>query len=97
MNYQIGFVDMTNEKPNNMIFKIRGNDKIYQTLQELQQDLGGIIEKHSQETIVIDWKWKYESGDDEESIIDNDKIDTDNSQRLKNYKFKINVVGEEEM
>lgn len=88
---------MTNEKPNNMIFKIRGNDKIYQTLQELQQDLGGIIEKHSQETIVIDWKWKYESGDDEESIIDNDKIDTDNSQRLKNYKFKINVVGEEEM
>ena len=97
MNYQIGFVDMTNEKPNNMTFKIRGNDKIYQTLQELQHDLGGIIEKHSQETIVIDWKWEYESGDDEESIIDNDKIDTDNSQKLKNYKFKINVVGEEEM
>lgn len=88
---------MTNEKPNNMTFKIRGNDKIYQTLQELQQDLGGIIEKHSQETIVIDWKWEYESGDNEASIIDNDKIDTDNSQKLKNYKFKINVVGEEEM
>lgn len=88
---------MTNEKPNNMMFQIRGKDKVYHTLQELQKDLGGMIEKRSQETIVINWKWEYESGDNEESIIYNDKIDTDNSQKLKNYKFKINVVGEEEM
>ncbi len=97
MMYHIGFTDITNEKPNNMIFQIRGNSKQYATLQELQKDLGGAIEKNSKETIIIDWQWAYESGDNAESIMDNDKIDTDNSKKLNNYKFKINVVGEEAM
>ena len=80
-----------------MIFKIRGSNKEYKTLQELQNDLGGIIAKRSEIETIIDWQWAYESGKDENSIIGNDKIDTNNSQNLNNYKFKINVVGEEAM
>lgn len=95
MKYDVDFQDVTNEKPTNMTFSIRGQNKEYSTLQELQKDLSGIIEKRSVKTIVIDWKWNYESGTDEASVTMNDFIDTNEGKNLTSYQFKIVVNGEE--
>lgn len=95
IKYNVEFIDVTNEKPTNMIFSIRGYDKEYSTLQELQRDLHGIIEKRSEKRIIIDWKWNYESYSEQKSIEENDKIDTNEGKNLTSYKFKIIVNGEE--
>ena len=95
MKYRVGFIDLTDEKPNNMIFKIRGSDKIYNSLQQLQADLTGIINAHSKIEIIIDWQWAYETGNIEEIVKENDRLDTNNGKLLKSYKFKMDVIGEE--
>jgi len=95
MNYNIKFEDITNEKPGNMAFKINGSDKIYSTLQELEESLIGSIESRTQKEIVIDWQWVYEAGNSENTIIQNDKFDTNDGKNLDSYKFKIVVTGEE--
>ena len=95
MKYKVNFIDITNEKPNNIIFKIRGKNKAYSSLQKLQNDLDGTIKARSIKEIIIDWQWSYESGNSPEIIKNNDKIDTLNGELLNSYKFKINVIGEE--
>lgn len=95
MNYKINFKDLNHKKPDNMRFKIRGSNQQYSSLQNLENDLKGLIKKHSKKIIIIEWEWPYETGKNKETIMTNDKIDTDNGEKLENYKFKINVIGEE--
>lgn len=95
MKYAIQFQDVTDEKPSNMVFKIQGSDTAYFTLQDLEKELSGIINKKSEKEITIDWKWGYEVGDDETTMIQNDKTDTSDGKNLQSYKFKIIVTGEE--
>lgn len=97
MKYNVNFQDVTNEKPHHMSFKIRGYDKEYSSLQELQKELIGLIKKKSKKTIIIDWMWIYESGDNESAINESDLIDTNEGKILQSYKFKILVNGEEEI
>lgn len=95
MKYAIQFQDVTDEKPSNMVFKIQGSDTAYFTLQDLEKELSGIINKKSEKEITIDWKWGYEVGDDETTMIQNDKTDTNDGKNLQSYRFKIIVTGEE--
>lgn len=95
MNYYIKFKDIVKDKPANMSFKIRGTNKSYSSLQDLEKELTGIIEKKSTEEIIIDWEWKYESGDNEEIVTENDLVDTNDGKNLESYKFQIIVGGEE--
>lgn len=95
MNYYIKFQDVIREKPSNMSFKIRGTEQAYSSLQELEKELTGIIEKKSKAEIIIDWEWLYENGKNEDSILRNDLIDTSEGKNLEKYKFKILVEGEE--
>lgn len=89
MHYSVNFEDITNEKPYNLLFKIKGTDKEYSSLQELETVLKGIVKKQTETKIDIEWRWPYE--------IDNsqDLIDTKDGINLENYKFKINVTGQE--
>ncbi len=92
MKYSINFENITNEKPNNLLFKIKGQEKEYKSLQELEKELIGKAKKHSETEIIIEWYWPYE--------IENDKgtqdiIDTSDGKKLESYRFKINVNGEE--
>ena len=92
MKYSINFENITNEKPNNLLFKIKGHEKEYKSLQELEKELIGKAKKHSETEIIIEWYWPYE--------IENDKgtqdiIDTSDGKKLESYRFKINVNGEE--
>ena len=92
MKYSINFENITNEKPNNLLFKIKGQEKEYKSLQELEKELIGKAKKHSETEIIIEWYWPYE--------IENDKgtqdiIDTSDGKKLESYRFKINVNGED--
>ncbi len=95
MKYKVLFENITNDKTSNMIFKIRGKDDEYSTLQELEKNLIGIIKKRSQQEIIIDWQWAYETGENYNTVIENDKVDTTEGKNLESYKFKILVTGEE--
>lgn len=94
-DYQIKFQDLTNQKPSNMTFKMQNTNTIYGSLQELQRDLQGEIKQKSKKTILIDWQWNYESGEQESTILANDRIDTREGKALESYKFKIIITGEE--
>lgn len=89
MRYSIDFQDITNEKPKNLIFKIKGSAEEYRSLQELEKDLKGIIKKESEKEFVIEWLWPYEID------YSQDIVDTNDGTILNNYKFIINVNGEE--
>lgn len=78
-----------------MTFKIRGTAQSYSSLQELEENLNGVIKKKSKHEIIIDWQWKYESGENEKAILESDKMDTSNGKNLESYNFKIVVTGEE--
>lgn len=89
MHYSVNFEDITKEKPNNLLFKIKGTDKEYSSLQELETILKGIVKKQTETKIDIEWRWPYEID------AEQDFIDTNDGIILENYKFKINVTGQE--
>lgn len=95
MEYKIQFEDLTKGKPTNLNFEIRGENQTYETLQELATSLKGKISKHTKKKIVIDWKWPYETGENQKLITENDKIDTVEAEKLNCYQFKIVVTGKE--
>ena len=89
------FLEETKDKPINLKFKIRGENKIYSNLQELSKNLVGLIKRNSLKVIMIDWEWLYESGESVNLIEKNDFIDTKDGSNIEKYKFKIIVDGEE--
>lgn len=92
MKYSVDFENVTNEKPSNLWFKVKGQEKIYNSLQELEKELIGKAKKHTENEIIIEWYWPYESENNKEN---QDIIDTADGKKLESYKFKIKVNGEE--
>lgn len=89
MKYSVKFEDITNEKPANLKFKIKGTNNEFSTLQELEKYLKGNIAKQTEKEIIIEWQWAYEIDDTQ------DIIDTKDGINLSNYNFRIKVYGEE--
>ena len=48
-------------------------------------------------TMTVNWEWEYETGSDEDEILTNDKIDTQNAQDITNYTFDVVVTGTQVM
>ena len=93
INYNISFSDESN-KPTNLKFIY--NEQEYQSIEELADNLSGIINANDEEktrTLNIGWEWKYETGSDANTIAQNDIIDTENGTSLANYTFNIIVSG----
>lgn len=93
INYAIKFENETN-KPTNLKFEYQ--DKIYNSITELQQVLNGTInadEENKIKEININWKWPYETGTTAQEIATNDKIDTQNAKQIRTYKFDVIVTG----
>lgn len=84
LNYQIKF-QSRNQKPANMKFYIKGQDERFNSLEELEENLKGVIKKYTQKTIYINWEWSYESNNDEQ--------DTNDGNNLKIYNFDIYTIG----
>lgn len=60
--------------------------------------MSGIIYANNTEKVVnlkIEWKWDYESGSTIEEITNNYILDTKDAQTIQDYKFVINVSGEQ--
>ncbi len=60
--------------------------------------MSGIIYANNTEKVVnlkIEWKWDYESSSTIEEITNNDILDTKDAQTIQDYKFVINVSGEQ--
>ena len=80
INYKVKFQNET-DKPQNLKFKYQGKE--YNSISELQDILSGTIaanDKEKTRTLQIEWQWKYETGNNENEIANNDKIDTLNAK-----------------
>ena len=91
--YNITFQEEAN-KPNNLKFIYE--DVEYNSIEELEQNLSGIINANDEDktkTLNIQWKWDYETGSTEEEIKANDTLDTQDAQAIANYTFKVIVTG----
>ena len=86
INYKIIFENL-NEKPQNLVFSIKGSDKEYYNLNELQHELIGILEKNKVKRIEVNWRWTYEN-----NLADNLQ-DTKDGINLDMYKFNIYTVS----
>ena len=83
VKYQVKF-ESKNDKPQNLIFEIEGKDRKYNSLEDMEQDLQGEIEKDKK--ITINWKWQYEENA-EQNIQD-----TKDGEKLLVYNFTIYTV-----
>ncbi len=93
IHYDIKF---TNEstKPTNLKFVY--NYQEYNSISELETVLSGTIQANEEEKIkifTIAWQWPYETGNNENEIANNDKIDTQNAQDIASYTFRVTVSG----
>lgn len=97
IDYKIDFENETN-KPQNLKFIYK--DVEYDSITKLENSLSGTINANDEEktkTLTINWKWDYETGANENEILVNDKIDTQNAQNIVNYGFDVIVSGTQVM
>lgn len=87
MKYKIAFRSI-NEKPENLEFYLENDLRRYKTLEELQGQLNGVIEKGKIKKIKIHWEWKYENN------VEGDIQDTKDGEKIKVYNFEIFTIGE---
>lgn len=85
VKYRIQF-NSTNEKPKNLYFQIRGNDRTYKKLEDMEKDLQGELFRNKR--ITIHWKWEYERNKEE------NKQDTKDGQTIVTYQFTVFAIGE---
>jgi len=93
INYNITFTEEEN-KPENLKFFY--NEKEYNSIKELEEDLSGTINANEEDktrTLNVQWEWSYETGSNEEEIAKNDLIDTKDGQTIQNYNFEVVVTG----
>jgi hypothetical protein len=85
INYQIKF-ESENEKPENLIFRIDGQDRKYKNLEDMEDELKGKITKNK--NIIIYWEWEYEKSEAQ------DLQDTKDGENIKKYNFTIYAIGQ---
>ncbi len=93
IDYTVQFQEKSN-KPQNLKFIYENRE--YNSIKELENILSGNIEAtegNKVRTILIKWKWDYETGKGAEEISANDKIDTKNGKEISNYSFDVIVQG----
>lgn len=86
LKYQIGFISK-NAKPKNLKFYLKENGEKYNTLEELQKELHGKIDKNQTIRIWIYWQWEYEINQEE------NKQDTEDGRNIEKYNFEIYTIG----
>lgn len=93
IQYHVTFEEKS-QKPRNLIFIY--NKSTYANLQDLEVALEGVIDANDETkkiSIPIQWKWEYETGNDEELRETEDREDTEDGKMLQNYNFDIIVTG----
>ena len=88
VRYQLDFKS-ENEKPSNLQFYTIEEGKRYQTLEELGKTLQGILHENETKIIQVQWEWCYEINQE------NNKQDTEDAKKLREYNFTIYVQGKD--
>ncbi len=86
--YEINFLSQ-NKKPKNLVFSIKGDNKRYSKLEDLRDELQGNLNKMETKSIIIQWKWDYDTG------VKEDMQDTKDGTSIKDYHFYIHATGNE--
>ena len=97
IEYNVKFENEMN-KPQNLKFIYNG--VTYDSITDLEDKLTGVINANAENkvtTMTVNWEWEYETGSDEDEILTNDKIDTQNAQDITNYTFDVVVTGTQVM
>ena len=95
IKYQINLKNET-QKPQNLYFKIniKNRDLLESnSIEELEKELQGVIYKNEKVIINFEWYWKFQ---DEDSTVTTDIQDPNDSKKIKQYKFIIQVKGVED-
>lgn len=93
VNYSVKIANEQN-KPNNLKFIYENVE--YATITELAKAITGVINANDQikeKTFKIDWKWNYETGNNDTEIARNDATDTNDSKLIENYTFDVIISG----
>ena len=93
IQYHVAFEEKS-QKPRNLIFIY--DKATYANLQDLEVALEGVIDANDETkkiSIPIQWKWEYETGNDEGLRETEDREDTEDGKMLQNYNFDIIVTG----
>ena len=88
ITYQVCFKDY-GKKPQNLLYKIKGNNEKFESLKDLEPFLRGNLNGKECKNICVEWNWSYESSKE------NDIQDTKDGQIIKEYKFDINIIANE--
>lgn len=90
IDYAVTF-DNCKNKPNNLKFSYE--EISASTLEELENELKGRINLDDERTkiLTINWEWKYETGNNEYEILQNDELDTNDEG--KTFTFDIKITG----
>lgn len=88
LEYKIGFISK-NAKPRNLQFSIGQKGKKYRTLESLQEELKGNINKYQTIKIPVFWEWEYETD------LKGNYEDTKDGENIGKYNFEIYTVGKE--
>lgn len=85
VNYQIKFKNK-NKKPKNLSFQIKGKDRKYEKLEDMEQELKGEI--YQNKVIIINWKWEYHKNTQQ------DLEDTEDGEKIKKFQFSVYAIAE---
>lgn len=85
INYRIKFKSK-NEKPKNLSFQIKGKERKYIRLEDMEPELMG--EMMGNKKITILWEWEYQKDNTQ------DTQDTKDGEKIKQYHFTIYAIGE---
>ena len=88
LKYQIDFKS-ENEKPSNLQFYTVEEEKRYNTLEDLGKTLQGFLYANETKIIQVKWEWCYEINQE------NNKQDTEDAKKLREYNFTIYVQGKD--
>lgn len=93
IDYQVEFENEIN-KPANMNFYYQGNK--VNSIKELETFLKGTIsaqEENKIKIITVEWEWSYVTGNTQQEILEQDRIDTKDGKNLAQYQFDIIITG----
>lgn len=92
VDYALDFSNEVN-KPQNMIFTY--NNVEYSSLADIPSIKGTIKHDNTSRTqqLNVRWEWPYQSGESETEQAECDILDTQDSQKITQYTFDIQVTG----
>ena len=93
VKYEVDFENETN-KPSNLKFKYK--DRVLDEIEDYEEFFTDIIDAddtNKTRTLTVDWEWAYETENNDNTLEENDKVDTDEGLEALDYSFDIIVTG----